>query len=195
MAVLVQKDSIGRASLDARMASLVVSITEAANSFIGKVKSSTRDLREAVKFRNSLRRTLGDNRREWVEAYRSVQALISKEKERRWVEFLEDAADTADPNKILRVVKSLSGKSQGITCNESLVYNGRLCTTSKAKADAFMQRYAEVSRLDTPNADRLKKSVRRQLKVPSVDGESSSPFSLTELNEAIQRMKPKGAPG
>ena len=202
MAVLVQKDSIGRASLDARMASLVVSITEAANSFIGKVKSSangkawmTRDLREAVKFRNSLRRTLGDNRREWVEACRSVQALIRKEKERRWVEFLEDAADTADPNKIWRVVKSLSDKSQGSTRNESLVHNGRLCTTSKAKADAFMQRYAEVSRLDIPKADRLKKSVRRQLKVPSVDGESSSPFSLTELNEAIKRMKPKGAPG
>ena len=181
MAVLVQKDSFGRASLDARMASLVVSITEAANSFIGKVKSSTngktwmpREIREAVKSRNSLRRSLGDNRREWVEACRSVQALIRKEKERRWVEFLEDAADTADPNKIWMVVKSLSGKSQGSTRNESLVHNGRLCTTSKAKADAFMQIYAEVSRLDIPKADRLNKYIRRQLKVPSVDGESSS---------------------
>ena len=104
-------------------------------------------------------------------------------------------ADIADPNKIWREVKSLSGKSQGSTRNECLVHNGRLCTTSKAKADAFMQRYAEVSRLEIPKADRLKKSVRRQLKVPSVDGESSSPFSLAELNEAIQCMKPKGAPG
>ena len=58
-----------------------------------------------------------------------------------------------------------------------------------------MQRYAEVSRLDIPKADRLNKSVHRQLKVPSIDGEISSPFSLTELNEAIKRMKPKGAPG
>ena len=107
MAVLVQKDSIGRASLDARMASLVVSITEAANSFIGKVKSSTngkawmtRDLREAVKFRNSLRRTT-----------------------------------------------------------------------------------AGSGYLDIPKADRLKKSVRRQLKVPSVDGESSSPVWRNGVEE------------
>ena len=162
MAVLVQKYRIGRATLVARMASLVVSINEAANSLIVKVKYSTngkawmtRELREAVKSRNSLRRSLGDNHREWVEEYRSVQALIRKEKDRSWVEFLEDAAETADQNKFWRVVKSLNGKIQGSTRNEY--------TTA---GYAFLQRYAEVSRLDIPKADMLKRYVRSQLKVP-----------------------------
>ena len=65
---------------------------------------------------------------------------------------------------------------------------------SKAKADAFMRRYAVVSRLNIPKPERRKNTVRRLLNAPSVAEESCKKFALAELKSAIGSMKPKGAP-
>ena len=73
--------------------------------------------------------------------------------------------------------------------------NGKSYSTSKVNADAFMRRYAAVSRVSIPKPERRKNTVRRLLNAPSVDEESCKKFTLTELKSAIGSMKPKGAPG
>ena len=71
--------NIANASLDSRMSFLNDAILLAANLHIGKVKATTndkewmsRDIRDAIKVRNRLRRDITSNRTEWVTACRNV---------------------------------------------------------------------------------------------------------------------------
>ena len=92
-------------------------------------------------------------------------------------------------------MKSLSGKNQSSIRNEALVQNGRCYTTGKAKANAFMRRYAAISRLDIPKPERRKNTVRRMINAPTVPPECCMDLNMVELIEAIKSMKTKGAPG
>ena len=75
------------------------------------------------------------------------------------------------------------------------MHEGKSYSTSKAKADAFMRRYAAISRLNIPKPERRKNTVRRLLNAPSIAEERCKKFTLAELKSAIGSMKPKGAPG
>ena len=174
----------------------------AAKANIGKVKATTndkewmsREIREALRTCNHLRRDIVVNRREWVSACRKVQLLIRTSKEDRWREFISSADLSENPNTIWSTIKSLSGKCASSIRNETLVHEGKSYSTSKAKADAFMRRYAAVSRLNIPKPERRKNTVPRLLNAPSVAEESCKKFTLAELKSAIGSMKSKGAPG
>ena len=130
-----------------------------------------------------------------VSACRKFQLLIRTRKEDRWREFISSADLSANPNKIWSKIKSLSGKFASSIRNETLVHEGKSYSTSKAKADAFMRRYAAVSRLNIPKPERRKDTVRHLLNAPSVAEESCKKFALAKLTSAIGSMKPKGAPG
>ena len=110
----------------------------------------------------------------------------------RWKEFISDSALSNDPNKIWSTIKAISASS---IRNETLLHNGKCYTSSRAKANTFMHRYADISRLDIPKSSRSKKSIRRTLNVLSVAEESCQAFNLAKLSLAIKSMKPKGAPG
>ena len=192
---------IAIASLYDRMRYLNEAMLSAAKVNIGKMKATTndkewmsREIRDAIRTRNHIRRDIVVNRREWVSACLTVQLLIRTSKEDRWRDYISSADLSANPNKIWSTIKSLSGKCASSISNETLVHNGKNYSTSKAKADAFMRRYAAVSRLTIPKPERRKNTVRRLLNVPSVDEESCKKFTLTELKSAIVSMKPKGAP-
>ena len=191
---------IATASLDARMRYLNEAMLSAAKANIGKVKATTndkewmsREIREAIRTRNRLRRDIVVNRREWDSACRKVQLLICKEDRCR--EFISSADLSANSNKIWSTIKSLSGKCASSIRNVTIVHEGKSYSTSKAKADAFMRRYAAVSRLNIPKPERRKNTVRRLLNALSVAEESCKKFALAELTSAIGSMKPKGAPG
>ena len=180
----------------------VEAMLSAAKVNIGKVKATTndkewmsREIRDAIRTRNHLRRDIVVNRREWISACRKVQLLSRSSKEDRWREFITSADLSANPNKIWSTIKSLSGKCASSIRNKTLMHNGKSYSTSKANADAFMRRYAAISRLSIPKPERRKNTVRRLLNAPSVAEESCKKFTLTELKSAIGSMKPKGAPG
>ena len=106
---------IATASLDARMRYLNEVMLSAAKVNIGKVKATTndkewmsREIRDAIRTRNHLRRDIVVNRREWSSACRKVQLLIRSSKEDRWREFITSADLSANPNKIWSTIKSLS---------------------------------------------------------------------------------------
>ena len=171
----IQND-IAAASMDARMNFLNDIIIEAAYKFVGKVKYSsndkvwlTREIRTAIKARNKLRRSIAINRSEWTIACRAVKDLIKVNKEERWIGFLADSEHNADPNRIWATIKSLSGTSNGIAKNETLIHNGNQYITIKAKANAFMKRYASISRIDIKKQERCKKAICRRLKMPTVE--------------------------
>ena len=92
-------------------------IISSAEENVGKVKPvkkggkswMTRDEKIAIKKRNWLRRTIKSNRREWVEACKSVQEEIRNAKNENWKEYLEESIDFADEGQIWTVVKSLNG--------------------------------------------------------------------------------------
>ena len=201
-AMKVIPNDIAAASVDARMNFLNDIIIEAAYKFIGKAKYSTndkvwltREIRTAIKARNQLRRSIATHRSEWTTACRVVKDLIKVKKEERWIDFLADSEHNADPNRIWSTIKSLSGTSNGIAKNETLIHNGKQYVTSKAKANAFMKRYASISRIDIKKQDRCKKAIRRRLKMPTVEIQGVQEFNLAELNQAIRNMKLKGALG
>ena len=191
-----------KSSLEVRASHLNRIILESAASSIGKVKASsnskqwlTREIRDAIKKRNRLRRYIADKRVEWVEACREVHLLIRIGKEERWKEFLSDAEMSSDPSKIWDTIKLLSGRNSGCIKNEVLIHNGKHYSSSRAKADVFMASYAEISRLQIAKVDRRKKVIRKALGADSVAEESCKDFNLSELKAAIDSMKAKGAPG
>ena len=82
---------IATASLDARIRYLNEAMISAAKVYIGNVKAKTndkewmsREIRDAIRTRNHLRRDIVVNRREWISACRKVQLLIRTSKEDRW---------------------------------------------------------------------------------------------------------------
>ena len=201
-AVTAAPAAIHESSLDSRSKFLNMAMIDAANKAIGKVKCSvngkewmSRDIREAVKRRNALRRDITNKRAEWIEACMTVRDMIRESKENRWKEFLEDSDSSSNPHKIWSTIKSLSGRNTASIRNETLVHEGREYITNKAKADVFLQRYAATSRLNIPKECRIKNSVRRSLIGPIVEDPSSIPFNAAEMSNAITRMKVKGAPG
>ena len=166
---------LATASLYARMRYLNEAMLSAAKANISKVKATTndkewmsREIREAIRMRNHLRRDIEVNRREWVGACRKVQLLIRTSKEDRWREFISSADLSVNHNKIWSTIKSLSGKCASSIRNEMLVHEGKSYSTSKAKADAFMRRYAAVSRLSIPKPECRKNTMRRLMNAPSL---------------------------
>ena len=194
--------SLEEAPIDVRTRFLNDAMLSAAKAHIGKVKASTnskewlsKEIREAIKLRNRLRRSIASNRKEWITACREVQSMIRESKEEKLKEFISESDHSNDPNKIWTKIKALSGKSASSIRNETLVHNGKCFTSSRTKANAFMHRYAEISRLDIPKSSRRKKPISRMLNAPSVAEESCQAFNPAELSVAIKSMKPKGAPG
>ena len=188
--------------MDAKISFLNNAILEAAQKYIGRVKASTndkvwltREIREQIKLRNNLRKNIANNRQEWITACRKVNDMIRSKKEEHWKTFLEDSEASANPNKIWNAIKALSGKATGNTRNESLIHEGKEFITSKSKANAFMNRYAEISRTHIPKQERCKKLLRKRLNSPTVPDQSTVPFTEIELSNAIDSAKAKGAPG
>ena len=201
-AVTVAPAAIHESSLDSRSKFLNMVMIDAANKAIGKVKCSvngkewmSRDIREAVKRRNAMRREITNKRAEWVEACMTVRDMIREITENRWKEFLEDSDSSSNTHTIWSTIKSLSGRSTASIRNETLVHEGREYVTNKAKADAYLQSYAATSRLSIPKACRIKNSVCRSLLSPIVEDPSSIPCKATEMSNAITSIKVKGVLG
>ena len=72
-----------------------------------------------------------------------------------------------------------------------------MVTSNKKKAYAFIQEYADVSKLsfdkDKRTVNRKAKRMLRKMATPN--DESTTPFTMAELEKAIRKMLAKGAAG
>ncbi len=76
----------------------------AAKLHVGKSKAglytklwSTPELREAIKKRNALRRTVADNRAEYLKACAATHKLSEEARQKKWEEFRADLENNPDP--------------------------------------------------------------------------------------------------
>ena len=104
---------------------------KAAGKHIGKKKVNentksylTQEVKEEIKKRNALRKTVGNNRKEWIESYQKVSEMIREEKERRWKQYVEELDRTSNTKKIFQTVRAIDGKVQHKKENEVLEING-----------------------------------------------------------------------
>ena len=181
--------SLVEATVDTHIRFLNEAMLSAAKAHIGKVKTSTngkewlsRDIREAIRLRNRHRRNIKEKRKEWITACREVYIMIRVSKEERWKDFISNSSLSNDPNKIWAMIKALSRKSASSIRNETLIHNEKCYTSSRAKANAFMHRYADIIRLDIHKSSRSKKTTRRTL---------NRALSLSQKKSAKPSTSPK----
>ena len=92
-------------------------ILKAANHHIGKKKVSpqnrcemTTEIKEAIKKRNRLRKTVGRNREQWIKACQETATLVKNEKERRWKEYVESLDRKTDGREIWKTIRAIDGR-------------------------------------------------------------------------------------
>jgi len=197
-------------SLTEMVRSFSETIVEAARTHVGMVRPGRRsgntltpELREAIRHRNSLGRTIGLNREQWRDACIRVRELVRETKQRRWREFVETLYEEgSNSSKAWRVIQSLSDRAPlPRDRGRTLICDGRAYVTDTAKAALFARKYAAVSRHRFTRAERSKIStVRRRLSIlarihgPN-NGRENLDFTPTELKVAVERMKSSGAEG
>ena len=195
-------------SLSVLVASFTEAIVQAARQHVGMVRQARRsgnslspDIREAIRTRNSLARTIGSNREEWKAACVRVRELVIETKQRRWREFVDSLQEEPSSTRAWNTIQSLSDKAPPLKerCR-TLISDGRAYVTDKKKADLFARKYAAVSRHRFNRIERQKISaVRRRMTLASRAAGPTAPncsdYSMTELKMAIERMKPRGAEG
>ncbi len=148
---------------------------------------STPELREAIKKRNALRRTVAENRAEYLEACAATRKLSEESRQKKWEEFLADLENNPDPARTWKIIKSLSGTPSSTTSAEPLLHKDRTFTTNRGKANAFVKEYALFNRLRFSKEDRSRiRQLKSTLKSPTA-GESCCPaLRLEELGCALK---------
>ena len=181
-------------------------LIKSANDNVGKTKKGhktkiwmTPEIRAARQKRNRLRKDMTanrENREAWVEACRETATLETKAKEETWKEVLSDAIMEVDDHKMWHLIKSLNGCPDTNNTNEVLIHKNRTITSNVRKANIFMAHYSSVSKLSFTQEERRENLRLKKLKkAPTVEDESTMPFSMLELTKAIKKSKKKGAAG
>lgn len=202
------REALSGASLDRRLSTLVECIKGSARHHIDRVRPKpsnkvwmNREVREAIRKRNSLFRRVGSCRAEWVESCGVVNNLIRESKEKMWKDFVESLDFQSDSSRVWRVIRSLSDVRAGAPRNQVLVRSGKEVRGDRKKADAFMQHYAAVNRIEMGKEDRLfNRKVRQRMNScygpeTELQEKSSAPFIMSELERALSETRARGAAG
>ena len=148
-------------------------IIKAANKYIKKKKITpnvkcylTAQVKESIRKRNLLSKTMGANRRQWVEACRETKELIRREKEKCWKEYVEGLDRKSDAREIFRTARAIDGQAQTQQHkNEVLEVDGVSYIADADKAEQFAKTYRKFSQLPSRKSDRvIKRKVRKARK-------------------------------
>ena len=180
-------------SMKERVLKFNEALIETAKTHVGKTKQGsgkkqwlTPTVRAAVRKRNALRRKVRTHRREWLEACKEANEEILKAKEESWREFLQDSISPAEEHKIWKVIRSLNGSPQTNSPNEAMVHKGKKITSPVAKANIFVEHYANVSKLKLTSEDRkLNRLLKKRLSNAANPNEVRL-FTIRELKKAIK---------
>ena len=178
-------------------------ILKAAGKHIGKKKVNentksylTQEVKEEIKKRNALRKTVGNNRNEWIESCQKVSEMIREEKERRWKQYVEELDRTSNTKKIFQTVRAIDGKVQHKKENEVLEINGTAYITDKDKAGQFAKTYRSFSKLKARKEDRrIKRKIRREHKMARDLEDSECDITMKEMLRVIKEASNGKAAG
>ena len=144
-----------RKSIDKLEKKLRKSITAAAMKHIGKKKVDRKnkswmsdEIKEAIRERNELRKTISQNRKRWIEACKKVATMIREKKQKNWREYIEIDA-TAKEAQVWRTIRNIDGRNPPSNKNETLTVGGKTFITDQDKAGQFAKTYKRFSKLPT----------------------------------------------
>ena len=148
----------------------------------------TPEIKEAIKKRNQLRKTVATNRKEWVEACNDVREMIKENREKNWKEYVEKLDMSTNPSLVWRTIHSMEGKFPAKVKNEVLTINGVALADDINKAEAFEKTYKRFSQLPVKKSDRtIRRRVRKRIKRrPTAEEECEQALTMEELERVIQ---------
>ena len=178
-------------------------IIKAANKHIRKKKVTestkcylTGEIKEEIRKRNKLRKTLSRNREEWIESCKKVAGMIRKEKSDRWREYVNKLDGKSDSRQIFRTIRALDGKYPPRKDNAVLELAGKTYVTDKQKAEQFSKTYRGFSKIKTCKEDRkIRKIIRRQKNIHRCIEESESDIRVEEMTKVIKETSNNKAAG
>uniref|UniRef100_A0A1I8I211 RING-type domain-containing protein n=1 Tax=Macrostomum lignano TaxID=282301 RepID=A0A1I8I211_9PLAT len=194
-------------TFDARAKRFNDIVMQAANLCIGKVRTSHRprpwltpELKAAIKLRNRLRRSVGENREDWLSACANVHKIARATKEAAWRDTITDLEKEPNSNKAWKFIRSLNGTPDSNCPNEALQVGNKVLTDPRDKANAFAKQYASVSRYHISHSDRAtireaKAILRLPLPLPGSTHDGYAAITEQELDSAIQHQRANGAAG
>ena len=179
-------------------------ILKSANQNIGRKKINqhtrpwmTPEIKAAITTRNQLRKTVSQNRKEWIEACRSTAEMITQRKREVWKEYVEGITISTDPKQVWRTIRGMDGRRPPDNNNEVLEVNGKTYVEDIDKAREFAKTYKSFSKIPMKKEDRiLRKGIRKRMKrKPQAAQESEQDFTWEELERTIEESKNNKAAG
>ena len=154
-------------------------------------------IKDAIKKRNELSKTIRANRVEWVTSCQQVAEMIKEEKSKRWKEYVEKLDHTTSDAQVWRTIRNLDGRQPPSKNNEALVANGKAYIADKHKATQFAMMYKSFSKIPVRKDDRkIRKTVRKSLKRRKTSNDTSEqPITMQEMLNAIKNSSTNKAAG
>ena len=145
-----------------------------------------------------------ENKDAWIEACQKAKSAISEAKSNSWKNYVEtELSDRTDPSRLWNTIRKLDGRNNNAPKGTPLttIVKGvqKVITTDRAKANAFIKEYAEVSskkrdtNIDTPVKTEYSHYAKKKCSncMGICNAGCCDSFSGEELEQAIKRL-PKG---
>ena len=176
----------------------------AAKKHVGKKKITqntkpwlTDEIKEAIRNRNVLRKTVSQNREEWIEACRSTADMIASKKKELWTEYVSNITDTTNSTQIWRTIRGMDERRAPSKDNEVLQVGENTYVDDKDKAEEFAKTYKSFAKLPVKKEDRtIRRKNRKHMKrKPTAAEESEQAFTMDEMERVIKEAKNNKAAG
>ena len=155
----------------------------------------TAEIPELRRRRNRARRDMTRRRGEWTEICRELKEKTILAKREIWRKQLEKIKDERNANRAWSLVKQMKGQ-RSENHSGAMLYRGKWRTTPKAKANAFIQKYAEISSGKSTKKTRKEKvSVASHLRKIGPRREIEKDLTIDEMKQSVRALKNGKAPG
>lgn len=126
------------------------STIKAAEKHIGKKKVRNRtkpwltdEIKDEIKRRNQLSKTIRTNREEWVESCQKVAAMIKEDKTRIWKQYIEGLEQTTSDVEVCRTIRSLDGRQPPVKKMKLWLSRGKLTYLMPTKQSSSRSHFPE----------------------------------------------------
>ena len=179
-------------------------ILKSANKHVGKKKVAqrnrcemTEEIKEAIRKRNHLRKSVATNREEWIEACKTTAEMIKNEKQKRWKEYVADIDGKSDAREIWRTVRAIDGRKPPENRNEVLEVKGIAYIKDTDKAKQFAKTYRGFAKIPIRKGDRrIRKKCWKHMERENRElEESEKDINMQEMQRAIEEAANNKAAG
>ena len=159
----------------------------------------TTEIKELCKKRNKLRKTVSNNREEFIQVGREIAKKTKEERAKRWKEYVNELNRKSDSREIFKTIRSLDGRTQTQNRSEVLEVDGVSYIEDADKAKEFAKTYQSFSRLPRHKSDRaMRKNIWKHMKTMKNRTdleESEGEITMEEMERVINETNNNRAAG